>query len=283
MPLYPRLMKILSKKVQKFCAQEVIISSFAIAKNVDLPSSTKTILYLHSPMQYIWENYQEYCKKLSGRKLYIFRNITPKLRKRDTEYTHFTQAFANSHYTASCAKSIYNLDCTIRYPPIQSDFFSFPVQESRDYYVYIGRLVRLVREVDRIIHLANSLQFKLFIIGSWPDEAYLKSIAGSSVTFLWQINDVHQRIEIQAKAKASINLAKESFGIATAESLLLWAPVFGYDGGGTHELVWPKQGLLTQDKDHDSLVIQFSKFQSMHFDRKEIADISRKKLYPTHI
>jgi len=46
-----------------------------------------------------------------------------------------------------------------------------------EYYLYIGRLVRFVREVDRIIELANSMQIPLLVAGSGPDEQYLKEMA----------------------------------------------------------------------------------------------------------
>jgi hypothetical protein len=63
MPFFPLLQKILSKKLKKFNPDIVFVSSFAIAKNIDLPNNTKKILYLHSPMQYIWEMYEEYLNK----------------------------------------------------------------------------------------------------------------------------------------------------------------------------------------------------------------------------
>jgi hypothetical protein len=64
LPFFPILQKILSKKIKKFNPDIIFISSFAIAKNIDLPNSAKQItLYLHSPMQYIWEMYEEYLNK----------------------------------------------------------------------------------------------------------------------------------------------------------------------------------------------------------------------------
>jgi len=39
----------------------MVISSYAIAKNVKIPETCKhTKLYLHSPMQYIWSHREEY-------------------------------------------------------------------------------------------------------------------------------------------------------------------------------------------------------------------------------
>ena len=59
---YPLFMKILSRKIKKRKPDEVQISSFAIAKNID-PIEVPTSLYLHSPMQYIRSHYEEYLGK----------------------------------------------------------------------------------------------------------------------------------------------------------------------------------------------------------------------------
>jgi hypothetical protein len=57
-------MKVLSRKIRKYNPEKIIISSFAIAKNISVPNIKKK-LYLHSPMQYIWSHYDEYTHKLS--------------------------------------------------------------------------------------------------------------------------------------------------------------------------------------------------------------------------
>jgi len=67
---YPLLARLLARKIHSYKPELQVISSFAAVKNVvphgklsnDFPT---TVLYLHSPMQYIHENYQEYVRKLS--------------------------------------------------------------------------------------------------------------------------------------------------------------------------------------------------------------------------
>jgi len=67
MPFYPLLVWILRQKIKRHSPKTVIVSSFAAVKNVLWWSlqPIESILYCHSPMQYIWENYTEYCNKLS--------------------------------------------------------------------------------------------------------------------------------------------------------------------------------------------------------------------------
>lgn len=64
MAFYPSLMKVLSKKIQKYNPDHIVISSFAVAKNITPISGVKMTLYLHSPMQYIRTHYDEYKEKL---------------------------------------------------------------------------------------------------------------------------------------------------------------------------------------------------------------------------
>jgi len=227
---YPSLMKILSKKIKTYRPDHVTISSFAIAKNITPLSGIKTTLYLHSPMQYIWTHYDEYKEKLTGIKGKIFNRITPKLRKRDLKFTKFDKIYTNSKYTADTAEKIYDMkNIQIKYPIVSEKCFIPAVQETPlDYYLYVGRLVTFVREADKIIRLCNDMKVPLIMMGSGPDEKYLKSIAGPSIIFIGWIKDVDEKIKIISQAKGLINLTKESYGIGTVEAMLLGVPVFGY-------------------------------------------------------
>jgi hypothetical protein len=96
------------------------------------------------------------------------------------KYTKFDKVFANSKYTAHVAEELYGMKhIQIKYPRIPNTFFLPAVQEiPQAYYLYVGRLVSFVREADKIIKLCNELKIPLIVMGSGPDEVYLKSIAG---------------------------------------------------------------------------------------------------------
>ena len=110
----------------------------------------------------------------------------PKQRKRDLRYTKFDRIYANSRYTAQEAEKLYGMkNIQIKYPRIPNKFFIPAVQETPlEYYVYVGRLVSFVREADKIIRLCNEAKVPLIVMGSGPDEKYLKSIAGPSIIFI---------------------------------------------------------------------------------------------------
>lgn len=288
----PLLMKILSRKIKKFKftrwggADHIIISSFAIAKNISLstfrPSTwwPSTTLYLHSPMQYIRSHNEEYAQRLWWLKWLLFRRITPLLRKRDKKFTTFDKIYANSKYTAKLAKEIYNLDATVKYPiaNCHCEWDEAICTDTLPYYIYTGRLANFVKEVDTIIKLFNHTHDPLIIIGNGPDEIYLKSIAQKNIIFIDRIDGKKEMYTIISQAKGYINLTKESFWLSTAEALLLWVPVFGYNQWATPELVDNDSGILVDSKDIHTLITKFQEFKSKQRDRKAIATNTKKKI-----
>jgi len=276
---YPSLMRILSHKIKKWKPDTISISSFAIAKNITPISGVKMTLYLHSPMQYIWTHYEEYKEKLTGIKGKIFHRIVPKLRKRDLQFTKFDKVYANSKYTAQEAKKMYDIhNIQVKYPIVTEKCFIPAIEENpQAYYLYIGRLVNFVRETDKIIKLCNELKVPLIVMGSGPDEIYLKSIAGPWIIFVGRISDIDEKIKIIKNAKGLINLTKESYGIGTVEAMLLGVPIFGYGQWATAELVDEDCGVLVKDKKHHTLVEGFKRFMSKKRDRPMIAKKIREK------
>jgi len=282
---YPRFMKKLSKKIQKYKPDEIIISSFAIAKNLDFFKKKSRLwkirwkLYLHSPMQYIRSHHSEYQKKLSWIKKFLFKLIVKKLRKRDQKYTEFDEVLFNSKYTQKLAKEIYNIKWIVQYPKIKEEFLEEPITKNvKEYFIYVWRLNKFVKEVDLIINLFNLNKKKLIILWNGPDEKELKQMANSNIVFIDWIDWVYDRIEIMKYARWLINLTKESFGICTAEALALGVPVLGYNDWATPELVDENSGILVDEKNLKELVKKFEEFDKKSFSREEIKINIEKKL-----
>ena len=276
MMFYPLCMRVLSRKIKKYNPDKIIISSFAIAKNISV-QNIKNKLYLHSPMQYIWSHYDEYTHKLSWFKLALFKSITPRLRKRDKKFTKYDEIEFNSQYTAKLAKELYWIEWKVVYPKIDSVFYSANVVlQPNNYYIYVWRTVKFVKEVDKIIKLFNETKEPLLIMWSGPDELYLKSIAWNNIVFIWRIEKPEEKMEIIKNAKWLINITKESFWICTMEALLCWVPVFGYNDGASVELVDSESWILVPNKEHRTLVSNFKKFAENEWRRDQIQKRAKK-------
>jgi glycosyltransferase involved in cell wall biosynthesis len=127
-----------------------------------------------------------------------------------------------------------------------------------------------VKELDKIIKLFNETGDSLLIMWSGPDEKYLKSISKWNIIFIWRIEDPLEKIKIIKNALWLINITKESFGLVTVESLLLWVPVFAYNDWASPELINNNSWVLVPDKEHKTLVEYFQKFQKKQRNRKHI-------------
>ncbi len=276
---FPLLTRMLSRKIQKYKADHIVISSFAAAKNIN-PYAVPTTLYLHSPMQYIWENYKENLQKLSFPIKQIYQLATLYLRPRDKKKRTYNIVYFNSEYTEKLAHTLYGLKWTIIYPPLDPLFNeSIHTNELCNYFVFIGRVVRYVREIDKIIRLFNTTGEPLVIIGSGPDIGYAHSIAWPNIIFTWHIDEAEAKKKMLSRARGLINLAKESFGIATAEALCSGVPVFGYKWGATEYLVDDSNGYLVDDKKEKTILEGFEKFLHMQFDRDRISHEAQERFF----
>ena len=249
-PVYPILQKILSYKINKFNPDLVIISSFAIAKNINV--NAPCVLYLHSPMQYIWSHYEEYLNnpyfKNSKLKKLIFMLSSKYLRKWDKRYTNFSKIFFNSYYTKSCFEKFYNIKANweVLYPNVvipeykKIDVFkkyNLPAK----YYIYIWRTVRFVKKLDKIINYFNKTWENLVVVWDGPDFDFLKSLAKSNIKFLWYIwEESDDYWNLLENALALVNFTKESFGIVNYNAILMWKPVICLPHWAIKEMNWKK-------------------------------------------
>lgn len=273
MPFFPILTFFLWRKIKKYNPQKTIISSFAIAKNINTYNSISQ-LYLHSPMQYIWDSYDEYIEKFQWIKKIIFILSAKCLRSWDKRFTKFSTVEFNSEYTQQLAKEIYNIEWKVKYPPIPQNYLNAEINtETKDYYIYIWRIVKFSKEVDKIIQLFNSTWDKLVIIWSWPDEIELKKISNSNIKYLWYIFDDNEICRLLKQSKWLINITKESYWIVTAQSLACWIPVFGYNQWQTKYLVNEIQWLLLNNKELGYMIKQFEIFKNTKYNKQDIKNI----------
>jgi len=232
LPLFPSFQKLLSNKIQKYNPDLVIISSFAIAKNIDIKKPK--ILYLHSPMQYVWSHFDEYIKKFKFPTKQVFKLVAKYLRTWDKKYTEFDYIIFNSSYTKELFQEIYNkkvkgeiIHPKVKIPEFKEiDIFEKYKLQPWTYYIYIWRLVKLVKHLDKIIQAFNKNWKTLVIVWDWPDKEYLQNLAKENIKFLWYIPETSDNYRNLLKnAKALVNITKESFGIVNKQASLLNIPI----------------------------------------------------------
>ncbi|MGK2908461.1 MAG: glycosyltransferase [Sphingobium sp.] len=275
-PLYP----IAAQRIDVSSYDLVISSGGPAAKNVKVGAHALHVHYCHSPVRFLWDQFPVWQAKMPMLARPLYRASCAYLRKWDYLGAQRVDAFiANSDYVGERIRRFYGRESTTIYPPVvvQPHFISFPPE---DYYLSVGRLVDHKR-VDLIIAACNRLGRKLVIVGSGPEEARLRAMAGPTIQFTGRVDaevlEAHFR-----KARAFLFAGDEDFGIATVEAQSYGLPVIALQSGGTLEIVdcapGKPTGVLFPSQDRDAVIRAIHEFEAFEqrFDRQHIWERSRR-------
>lgn len=219
----------------------VLSSSHCVAKGALTSSEQYHICYIHTPVRYAWDMYQDYIQqyKLNPLKEYMAKYFLYKLRQWDILSTQRVDHFiTNSNFVANRVKKIYNRESSVIYPPVNTDHFKLSTSD-QGYYIAVGRLVKYKR-FDIIVDAFAKNKKQLVIIGDGEEMGALKKIASSNIEFLSRV-DLDTLVSMIQGAKALIFAAKEDFGITPVEAMSCGKPVIYYACGGVCESV--RQGI----------------------------------------
>jgi glycosyltransferase involved in cell wall biosynthesis len=174
----------------------------------------------------------------------IVRPMMAWLARWDRDTAHRVDRYlANSSHVAGRIARYYGRAADVLHPPVDIDFYTpaadaaGPERRSADTaaFLVVSALVPYKR-IDIAIQAAQRIGAPLRIVGSGPDEARLRRLAGSTVEFLGTIDDVRLRDEYR-RARALVLPGEEDFGIAPVESLACGRPVVALRRGGATESV----------------------------------------------
>ncbi len=168
---------------------------------------------------------------------------------------------ANSEETARRVKKFYRRDATVIYPPVR-----VPLREPfrikpGSYYLSVGRLV-WAKRIDVVIAACTALGLPLKIVGTGPEEASLRAVAGPTVEFLGSVPD-GRLADLYRNAKATIFCAlDEDFGMVPVESMGFGTPVIALGQGGALETVRDGvTGIVFDSPDAESLTGALKRFE----------------------
>ena len=236
---YRKLLPIMPIAVENFDLSDydlVISSESGPAKGVLPRLGAVHICYCHSPMRYIWDQYQEYKSTTGALGRFVMTVTVPFLRLWDRlssdRVTHF---LANSTHVASRIRQYYGREATVLHPPVSVDEFATGV--AGDFYLITGRHVGYKR-IDLAIRVCNELGRRLVITGTGPETKKLKAMAGPTIEFEGQVSFARLK-ELYASCRAFLMPGEEDFGIAPVEAMASGRPVIAYGYGGALDSVVP--------------------------------------------
>lgn len=235
------------------------------------------ICYIHHPPRnlYGYATGRTYQKYAIVRAYAAFINFF--MRQYDYKTAQKVDYFiANSQETSRRVKKFYRRESTVIYPPVDvtvnSSFRSdrssqFTVhRKKKGYYLSVGRLV-WAKQTELIIQAANTRKFVLKVVGTGPEEARLRAMAGPTVEFLGSVSDKRLK-ELYRGARATIFCAlDEDFGIVPVESMAEGTPVIGLGQGGiTETVIDGKTGILFPASTRASLAAGIERFETYAYD-----------------
>jgi glycosyltransferase involved in cell wall biosynthesis len=263
LPLFPRA-------VERFDLRgyDLVLSlSHCVAKGVRVHPGTLHISYCFTPMRYVWDLYDEYFGRRAGA---VTRAVMPPvaaaLRRWDRRTAAGVRHFvAISRFVADRIRRTWGRDSDVIYPPVDIARFTALGSEG-EFYLVVSALAPYKR-VDLAIEAANRLGRRLVIVGSGPEEARLRAMAGPTVEFLGSRPD-EEVARLYARCRALIFPGLEDFGIVPLEAMASGKPVIAFGQGGVTETVippggaGPPTGLFFEPRTPDALVDALRRFEA---------------------
>lgn len=221
----------------------VVSCTYAFSNGVLTDASQKHLNYLTArPLKYVFDERADFIKPpLLPLKASIARDLRQWAKVASSRPD---RTLTVSDYVGSWMARQHGVTCTTVYPPVETEFFNRYAKSNtrQDYYVTTSRLQKY-KKVDILVQAFNEMKKKLVIIGSGPEEASLKAMAGDTVQFVGYRNKA-EIADIVSRARAFVFASNEDFGMAMVEAQACGTPLIAYGKAGALEINHAADGEL---------------------------------------
>jgi glycosyltransferase involved in cell wall biosynthesis len=265
-PLYPRAIESFDLSGYDL----VVSTSHCAAKGVLTRADTFHLCYCFTPVRYFWDLYPEYFGP--GRGGPLGRLVAPMVAHRFRLWDRLSadrvdRFVAISRHVARRIAKHYRRGADVLHPPVDTRAFTpGPGASSREAapYLVVSALVPY-KGVDLAVLAANRLRVPLRVVGTGPEAARLRRLAGPSVRFDGWLAPEALR-EAYRGARALLQPHEEDFGIAPLEAMACGTPVIALRRGGGGEVVAPGTGVLFDEGSLAGLIEAVRSFDPRSYD-----------------
>jgi glycosyltransferase involved in cell wall biosynthesis len=254
----------------------VVSMSHCVAKGVAVAPGALHLCYCFSPMRYVWDLASDYFGPGHGPAARVLGPpVAAALRRWDRRTAEVHRFVAISRHIADRIRRAYDRESDVIYPPV--DVQRFESADADDYYLVVSALVPYKR-IDLAIGAANRLGRRLVVVGTGPEDARLRALAGPTVSFFGWRPDV-EIARLYARCRALIFPAVEDFGITPLEAAAAGRPTIALARGGALETMVgletadaPPTAVFFAEQSVDALVEAVARFERAadRFDAKAL-------------
>lgn len=267
LPLFPKAAESLALPSD---VDLVISSHHCVIKGVSIPKGAKHLSYVHSPMRYLYDQYDSYFGPHApfahriGMK--FFKNYLMTWDKRSCK--NVDKILANSSFVQDRIQRVWGQQSDVVHPFVDLKDFTKKNNSKEDYYLMVTAFAPNKR-VDLAITAFNRMNKKLIIIGTGQEEKRLKEMAGPTIEFKGSLSR-NEVVEYFEKAKALIFPGVEDFGITPLESLASETPVVAFKAGGVLETLNSDVAEFFSEASVESLMGGVVRFESKQFNSEKL-------------
>ena len=244
----------------------VLSSSHCVAKGLRTPPGTPHLSYVHAPMRYMWDLFDDYFGP--GRARLPVRAaahaVRPWLRRWDRESaTRVDRFVANSHHIAAKIRRFWGRDASVVHPPVALERFArLPLEGSGrgGYFLWLGAFAPYKR-LDVALEAFRELDAPLWVVGTGQEASRLMSgPVPPNIRFLGNVSD-DALPGLYRDARALIFTPEEDFGITPLEAQATGRPVIAFGRGGALETVTSRTGLFFSEQTPAALAAAVRQFE----------------------
>jgi glycosyltransferase involved in cell wall biosynthesis len=261
----------------------VISTSHCVAKGVIPAPEAHHICYCHTPMRYAWDQEHAYFPRRRGPLARLRGAVLAALRTWDTAASARVDLFvANSRFVARRIRRFYGRGAEVLAPPVDTSYFAQrdgtrPTGAPAEYALAVSALAPYKR-LDLAIRGCRHAGLPLVLIGTGPEEARLRRLAGPETRFLGRVDGPELRRWVQG-ARCFVQPGVEDFGIAAVEALAAGVPVVALGRGGVTDIVEDGvHGVLYPEEDSPpALAAAIDRMRQIRFNPLDLS--SRSELF----